>query len=88
MTEKEVKALLDEKSHHTDMVNHPPHYKSKSGLESIDVIEGFHLGFCLGNTIKYILRHASKGHPLEDLEKAAWYLRRHIDSLKGGRDGK
>ena len=61
-----------------DMVNHPSHYKSASGLESIDVIEAFELGFGLGNTVKYILRHDKKGNPLEDLKKARWYLEREI----------
>ena len=66
-----------------DPVNHPPHYKS-GGLESIDVIEAFGLGFCLGNTVKYILR-AGKKNPekhIEDLEKAEWYLKREIERLK------
>lgn len=66
-----------------DVVNHPPHYKSDSGIESIDVIEGFGLNFHLGNVIKYILRHNKKGKPLEDLKKAKWYLDREIDKLEG-----
>lgn len=66
-----------------DVVNHPPHYKSDSGIESIDVIESFNLNFCLGNTIKYVLRHQKKGKPLEDLKKARWYLDREIDKLEG-----
>ena len=65
-----------------DVVNHPPHYKSDSGIESIDVIEGFGLNFRLGNTIKYILRHNKKGKPLEDLRKAKWYLDREIEKLE------
>ena len=65
-----------------DIVNHPPHYKSDSGIESIDVIEGFGLNFHLGNVIKYILRHNKKGKPLEDLKKARWYLDREIEKLE------
>lgn len=65
-----------------DVVNHPPHYKSDSGIESIDVIEGFGLNFHLGNTVKYILRHDKKGKPLEDLKKARWYLDREIKKLE------
>lgn len=65
-----------------DVVNHPPHYKSDSGIESIDVIEGFGLNFRLGNVIKYILRHDKKGKPLEDLKKARWYLEREIEKLE------
>lgn len=65
-----------------DVVNHPPHYKSDSGIESIDVIEGFGLNFHLGNVIKYILRHDKKGKPLEDLRKAKWYLDREIEKME------
>ena len=65
-----------------DLVNHPPHYKSDSGIESIEVIEAFNLNFCLGNTIKYVLRHQKKGKPLEDLKKARWYLDREIKKLE------
>lgn len=62
----------------TDVINHPPHYKSKSGLEAIDVIEGFGLGFHLGNVVKYILRAGRKDHLLQDLRKSRWYLDREI----------
>jgi hypothetical protein len=61
-----------------DVVNHPPHYK-RGGLECIDVIEGFGLGFRLGNAVKYILRAGHKGDRLEDLRKARWYLDREIE---------
>lgn len=60
-----------------DTVNHPPHYTSHpSGVECIDVVE--HMGFNLGNAIKYIWRADEKGAALEDLHKAAWYLEREI----------
>lgn len=59
------------------------HYKSKSGLESIDVIEAFELGFNLGNVIKYILRRGIKGDPISDLKKARWYLDREIKNQEG-----
>ena len=62
-----------------DMVNEPPHYISKVGLESIDVIEAFELNYRLGNAVKYILRYGKKSqHPTEDLKKARWYLDREI----------
>ena len=60
-----------------EAVDHPPHYKA-NGLEAIDVIEAFGLGFCLGNTVKYVLRAGRKGDDVEDLKKAAWYLSREI----------
>lgn len=60
-----------------EAVNHPPHYQA-NGLEVIDVIEAFGLGFRLGNAVKYILRAGRKGAALEDLNKARWYLDREI----------
>lgn len=59
----------------------PAHYRS-GGMEAIDVIEAFELGFNLGNTVKYVLRHRSKGNALEDLRKARWYLEREIKNLE------
>jgi len=63
-----------------DAVDHPPHYKSASGLEAIDVIEGFALDFQLGNCVKYILRAGKKNDAVEDLRKAQWYLNRAISN--------
>lgn len=62
----------------SDAVNHPSHYKAPNGIEAIDVIEGFGLGFRLGNLVKYVLRKDRKGAPLQDLRKARWYLNREI----------
>ena len=65
-----------------EMVNHPKHYQSKHGVEVIDIIEEFGLGFHLGNVIKYVLRAGHKSNELEDLDKAKWYLERVIDIKK------
>lgn len=62
-----------------DAVNHPAHYGGEGNpYEAIKVIEAWGLGFCLGNTVKYISRAGKKGATLEDLQKAAWYLQRAI----------
>lgn len=64
-----------------DPVNHPGHYTAHpSGIECIQVTE--HMCFNLGNAVKYIWRSDLKGDAIEDLEKAAWYLRREIDRRK------
>ena len=70
-----------------EMVNHPKHYQSKHGVEVIDIIEEFGLGFHLGNVIKYVLRAGHKSNELEDLEKAKWYLERVI-GIKKTEEGK
>ena len=62
-------------------VDHPAHYGgAENPYEAIKVIEAWGLGFCLGNTVKYISRAEKKGAAVEDLRKAAWYLQREIKS--------
>jgi hypothetical protein len=61
-----------------DPINHPRHYTSHpSGIECIQVTE--HMGFNLGNAVKYIWRADLKGDLVEDLKKAIWYIEREID---------
>lgn len=66
----------------SDNVNHPPHY-TDGKIEVIDFIEDKKLGFNLGNAVKYISRAGKKdvAKELEDLQKAAWYLQRQINTL-------
>ncbi len=65
-----------------DLVNHPPHYKS-GGIETIDFIEAKDLNYRLGNVVKYVARAGKKAtDPVQDLEKALWYLQREIDARK------
>ena len=65
-------------------IDHPEYYKA-GGIEAIDVIEDWKLDFCLGNAIKYIARAGKKSDDVKtDLEKAAWYIKRHWDSVKNG----
>ena len=62
-------------------VDHPQHY-NRGNIEAIDVIEDWNLNFNLGNVIKYISRAGAKENEIEDIEKALWYLQRHLDNLK------
>lgn len=72
-----------------DMVNHPNHYKSESGLEVIDVIKAFtsdltgYQAVDTGNIIRYICRW-NKKNGLEDLKKARWYLDDLIKEIEKG----
>ena len=61
-------------------VNHPKNYNE--GIEAIDVIESWDLNFHVGNVIKYMLRAPFKGEQIQDLEKAKWYLDRHIENVR------
>ena len=61
-----------------DVVNKPDHYNT-GNIECIDAIEesmssiAFQ-GYLKGNCMKYLWRYDYKGKPVEDLQKAQWYL--------------
>jgi|TARA_R100000908_G_scaffold59190_1_gene35571 hypothetical protein len=65
-----------------DDVNFPQHYR-QSNTETIELIresmttEEFH-GYLKGACMKYMARYKYKGQPVQDLEKAQWYLNRLI----------
>jgi len=71
-----------------DSVNAPAHYLH-GRKETIDVItdcmtnDEFH-GYLKGNILKYVSRYKFKGEPLEDLQKAHWYLNRLIKEVSNG----
>lgn len=61
-----------------DLVNKPPHYTAHpSDIECIEITE--HMGFCLGNAMKYIWRADEKWDAIEDLKKAKWYIERELN---------
>jgi len=62
-------------------VDHPDHYNwLPCDIECIDVIE--HLEYNLGAAMKYIWRCGRKDAPIQELEKAVWYLQREIERRK------
>ena len=72
-----------------DMVNSPPHY-NQTGIECIHAISaatdtGFKY-YLQGNILKYLWRFDYKDKPLEDLQKAKWYLDKLIEEVMA--DGK
>ncbi len=75
------KSEIDEGAAATSDAINPAHYK-RGGMEAIDVIEAFELGYHLGNLIKYVLRAGHKDNILIDLQKARWYLDREIANLE------
>ena len=78
------KTYFDKKD---DVVNHPEHYISKSGMEVIDVIEEFTKGLegiesaCSANMIKYACRWKNK-NGVQDLEELIWYANHLIEYLQ------
>jgi hypothetical protein len=61
----------------------PAHYGGEQNqFEPIKIIEALNLDFHIGNAIKYILRAGKKTKdPVQDLEKAIWYLSRKLENI-------
>ena len=71
-----------------DSVNAPAHYLH-GRKETIDVIRDYmesdeYHGYLKGNVLKYVSRYKFKGEPLEDLQKANWYLNRLLKEVSNG----
>lgn len=69
-----------------DLVNHPSHY-TQGDVECIDAIRASmstseFLGYLKGNVQKYLWRYGQKDNPIQDLEKAQWYLNKLLEELK------
>lgn len=64
----------------SDNVNHPVHY-TQWPVEVIYLTE--RESFLIGNVIKYALRAGVKDGATygEDMAKARWYARRHVDNI-------
>ena len=85
LDDKGICGECDMKSY--DVVNKPFHYNHTDGIECIDYIkqvlglDGF-IAYCHGNFVKYQHRYRKKGKPVEDMEKAQWYLNKMVEALK------
>ena len=70
-----------------DAVNKPAHYNAGQ-IETIDYIvdvlgEYDAIHYCHGNVLKYLgSRLWNKGNPIQDAEKAQWYLNKMIALMK------
>ena len=92
MKKPTIKEIIDfekDTRPNSDMVNHPPHY-NQYGIECIDAMKAMMEGanvpsfisYDWGATFKYIWRWHYKGKPIQDLEKAKWYIDKMIETLK------
>lgn len=58
-----------------NIISNPDHYcKDGSVIEPIALIQDRNYSFCIGNTLKYLIRHKYKGTATQDLQKAMQYL--------------
>lgn len=67
-------------------VDLPPHY-TQGDIECFDAIRSSQgdssaVDFAICNVMKYVWRHKVKEDPIQDLEKAQWYLNKAIDIMK------
>jgi len=81
----ELDAYDKYKTKNTDLVNNPPHYTA-GGIDFIDFAEakGLTENAYLFNVVKYVVRAGKKADvdPVQDLEKAEYYLKREIARRK------
>lgn len=66
-----------------DLVNHPSHYTKNAitvKYEPYDFLK--YLNFTLGSACKYLIRYNDKGNPVEDLNKAIWYLEKEKTDMQ------
>jgi len=75
MSREELEAYIFDDE---DVVNSPNHYNNGSiecieGIQAAMSTEAFE-GYLKGNCMKYLWRYDYKGKPVEDLQKAQWYL--------------
>ena len=82
-TAMKLLAELDAAEKKLDLVNKPPHY-TDGGVDTLKFIEAKDLNYRLGNVVKYISRAGKKvgSDPVQDLEKARFYLEREIAARK------
>ena len=79
------KGYFKTKEEQHDPVNYPAHY-NQGGVQCIDAIasmqgDGFKY-YLQGSAVKYIWRHEHKGKPIEDLDKAIWFLTKLKEEYK------
>ena len=82
---KDVKDITRENYKKYDPVNHPAHY-NKGGVQCIDAIasmqgDGFKY-YLQGSAVKSIWRPEHKGKPIEDLDKAIWFINKLKEEYK------
>lgn len=58
-----------------DVVNKPQHYRDHEVFSGQCLDYTARMGFLCGNAFKYCWRHMYKGKPLEDLDKAIFYVK-------------
>jgi len=78
-------ATMAEEEAEEDVVNNPNHYNNGSiecieGIQASMSAEAF-AGYLKGNCMKYLWRYNYKGKPVQDLQKAQWYLAELIKEL-------
>lgn len=75
-------SMCDDASTSPVQETRPLYYGREDGIEVIDVIEDWRLGFHLGNVLKYLVRAGKKGSKISDLKKARWYAERFLAKIE------
>lgn len=75
-------SMCDDASTSSVQETRPLYYGREDGIEVIDIIEDWRLGFHLGNVLKYLVRAGKKGSKISDLKKARWYAERFLAKIE------
>lgn len=83
MSKEELETYIFDED--VDVVNNPNHYNNGSiecieGIQASMSAEAFN-GYLKGNCLKYLWRYDYKGKPVEDLQKAQWYLAKLLQEV-------
>ena len=93
---EERRAKMAKRARHyvsDDPAVNPSHYKTKGGLEAIDLIEAFtedlpgYEAYLVGSAMKYLCRYKKK-NGLVDIKKSAWYVNELIKELEKEQESK
>ena len=85
MSNEELTSYMFDDDEEQDAVAKPYHYNT-GNIECIEAIEESmsefaFKGYLKGNCMKYLWRYDYKGKPVEDLQKAQWYLARLLGEV-------
>lgn len=77
-------------TYENDIINEPNHYHSNGidviGFAELQFTKEQLIGFHRINVLKYVTRYDKKSNPLEDLQKAKFYLDKLIENVERDSD--
>ena len=63
-----------------DQIN--PSWYNKGNIQPVDFFIDQDMPYLIATACKYLCRYRWKGKPVEDLQKAVWYIQKEIDKIE------